>query len=104
MELRPGGFESGGHLALRPALGQHDLVPELVQSGQVAAIETDRELSVISGGQNSDADESGRCAERGRDTSDSSGLLAWLKAAESGVRHVFSRCSDPGAGAEGVEL
>ena len=42
-----------GHLALGPALGEHDLVPELVEPGQVAAVEADRELAVVSGGQRS---------------------------------------------------
>jgi hypothetical protein len=51
MEIAPGGLEAGGHLALGPALGQHDLVPQLVQAGQVTAVEADRELAVVSGGQ-----------------------------------------------------
>ena len=35
-----------GHLALGPALGGDDVVPQIVEPGKVAAIEPDRELTV----------------------------------------------------------
>src|SRR3954454_8349152 len=47
----PGILEALGHLTLGPALGQDDLVPELMEPGQVSAIEADRELVVVAGGQ-----------------------------------------------------
>jgi hypothetical protein len=51
MQIGPGGLEAVGHLALGPALGQHDLIPELVEPGEVAAVEADRKLAVVSWGQ-----------------------------------------------------
>jgi hypothetical protein len=53
MQLSPGGLEALGQLALGPALGQDYPVPELMQPGKVAAIETDRELAVVGGVQES---------------------------------------------------
>ena len=55
VQVGPRRLEAGGQVALGPALGQHDLVPELVQPGQVAAIKADRELAVVGRGQESGA-------------------------------------------------
>ena len=55
VQVGPRRLEAGGQVALGPALGQHDLVPKLVQPGQVTAIKADRELAVVGGGQESGA-------------------------------------------------
>jgi hypothetical protein len=51
VHVGPGRLEAGGQIALGPALGHDDLIPELVEPGQVTAIEADRELAVVGRGQ-----------------------------------------------------
>src|SRR5262249_32040126 len=94
VEIGPGRLEALGHLALRPALRGHELVPEPMERGQVATIETDRELAVVGGGQGSRL---GSCAagavtaRRGQDSASDGAMNPRKPVYEEGVTRGWRR-------------